>query len=64
MTTALDCNVEYGAAADGPSSRPPSGRSPAGPRVPRAVTADRGYAQAAVEHDLYDLGVRTVAIPR
>jgi IS5 family transposase len=32
--------------------------------VPRAVTADRGYGQAAVERDLRELGVRTVAIPR
>jgi transposase, IS5 family len=32
--------------------------------VPRAVTADRGYGQAAVERDLHELGVRTVAIPR
>jgi IS5 family transposase len=32
--------------------------------VPAAVTADRGYGQAAVENDLHDLGVRTVAIPR
>ena len=31
---------------------------------PRAVTADRGYGDAAVEHDLHDLGVRSVAIPR
>jgi IS5 family transposase len=32
--------------------------------VPRAVTADRGYGQAAVERDLHELGVCTVAIPR
>ncbi len=32
--------------------------------TPRAVTADRGYGQASVEHDLHDLGVRSVAIPR
>jgi len=29
-----------------------------------AVTADRGYGQPAVEHDLQELGVRTVTIPR
>ena len=47
------------------SSSPPSRGSPAGPgRVPRAVTADRGYGQAAVERDLHAPGVRTVAIPR
>jgi IS5 family transposase len=33
-------------------------------RVPRTVTADRGYGQPAVERDLQQLGVRTVAIPR
>ena len=32
--------------------------------TPRAVTTDRGYAQASVERDLHDLGVRSVAIPR
>ena len=32
--------------------------------MPRAVTADRGYGQAAVEHDLQALGVHTIAIPR
>jgi transposase, IS5 family len=32
--------------------------------LPRAVTADRGYGQPAVERDLQALGVRTVAIPR
>jgi len=31
--------------------------------VPRPVTADRGYGQAAVERDLHAAGVRTVAIP-
>jgi IS5 family transposase len=33
-------------------------------RPPRAVTADRGYGLASVERDLYQLGVRSVAIPR
>jgi len=28
------------------------------------VTADRGYGYASVEHDLHELGVRNVAIPR
>jgi hypothetical protein len=31
--------------------------------TPRAVTADRGYGQASVEHDLHQPGVRSVAIP-
>jgi IS5 family transposase len=33
-------------------------------RPPRAVTADRGYGLASVEHDLNQLGVRSIAIPR
>ncbi|HEY3036347.1 MAG TPA: ISNCY family transposase [Streptosporangiaceae bacterium] len=61
----LDYHVEPGAAADGPQLAPAVERirQRAG-RVPRAVTADRGYGQPAVEHDLQELGVRTVAIPR
>jgi transposase, IS5 family len=61
----LDYSVEYGAAPDGPQLAPAVKRicRRAG-RVPRAVTADRGYGQPAVERDLQALGVRTVAIPR
>ena len=33
-------------------------------RVPRAVTADRGYGEARVDQELTDLGVARVAIPR
>jgi len=33
-------------------------------RPPRAVTADRGYGQASVEHHLHQLGVATVPIAR
>ncbi len=33
-------------------------------RIPRAVTADRGYGEAAVDDQLAELGVKTVAIPR
>jgi len=33
-------------------------------RLPRAVTADRGYGEAAIDHALADLGVGRVAIPR
>lgn len=33
-------------------------------RVPRAVTADRGYGEASVDRALSDLGVKTVVIPR
>lgn len=61
----LDYAVEYGAAPDGPQLAPAADRirRRAG-RIPRAVTADRGYGQPAVERDLTALGVRTVAIPR
>jgi len=61
----LDYTAEYGAAPDGPQLAPAVERVAwrAG-HVPRAVTADRGYGQAAVERDLQDLGVRTVAILR
>jgi len=33
-------------------------------RTPQTVTADRGYGEAAVDRELEDLGVQTVAIPR
>ena len=61
----LDYSAGYGAAPDGPQLAPDVERirRRAG-RVPRAVTADRGYGQPAVERDLHELGVRTVAIPR
>jgi IS5 family transposase len=61
----VDYSVEYGAAPDGPQLAPAVARvSRRACRVPRAVTADRGYGQPAVERDLNALGVRTVAIPR
>jgi IS5 family transposase len=61
----LDYRVEYGAAPDGPQLAPSVERiRDRTGRAPRAVTADRGYGQAAVERDLYAAGVRTVAIPR
>jgi IS5 family transposase len=61
----LDYSLEYGAAPDGPQLVPAIERihRRAG-RLPRAVTADRGYGHPAVERDLRELGVRTVAIPR
>jgi IS5 family transposase len=61
----LDYAVEYGAAPDGPQLVPAIKRvTRRTGQVPRAVTADRGYGQAAVERDLHELGVQTVAIPR
>jgi transposase, IS5 family len=61
----MDYSVECGAVPDGPQLAPAIERvrRRVG-RVPRAVTADRGYGQAAVERDLHAAGVRTVAIPR
>ena len=61
----VDYTVEYGAAPDGPQLAPAIERvrRRAG-RAPRAVTADRGYGQPAVERDLQQLGVQITAIPR
>jgi IS5 family transposase len=61
----LDYAVEYGAAPDGPQLVPAIKRvARRAGEVPRVVTADRGYGQAAVERDLHELGVQVVAIPR
>jgi IS5 family transposase len=61
----LDYSVERGAAPDGPQLAPAVERIHRRTgHVPRAVTADRGYGQPAVERDLQALGVRRVAIPR
>jgi IS5 family transposase len=61
----VDYSVELGAAPDGPQPGPAVKRIHRRTgRMPGAVTADRGYGQPAVERDLHDLGVRTVAIPR
>ena len=61
----LDHNVEIGTPQ---TPRNWSRRSNASPartgHTPRAITAHRGYGQASVEHDLHELGVRSVAIPR
>jgi len=61
----LDYRVEYGAAPDGPQLVPAVERihRRAG-RVPRAVTADRGYGQPVIDRDLQARGVRMIAIPR
>ena len=61
----LDYSVEYGAAPDGPQLAPAITRvARRAGQVPRAVTAGRGYGLPAVERDLSELGIRTVAIPR
>ncbi len=61
----VDHTVERGNPADAPQLPPAVDRirNRAG-RPPRAVTADRGYGEKAVEDDLADLGVRNVVIPR
>jgi transposase, IS5 family len=61
----LDHTVEPGAAPDAPQLAPAISRIRRRTgRTPAAVTADRGYGEAAVEHNLQALGVRTIAIPR
>jgi IS5 family transposase len=61
----VDYTVEYGAAPDGPQLAPAIERvRRRASRAPRAVTADRGYGQPAVERDLQQLGVQVIAIPR
>jgi IS5 family transposase len=61
----LDHTVEIGNPADAPQLTPAIERiTRRTGRVPRAVTADRGYGETSVEADLHDLGVRSVAIPR
>ena len=61
----LDHSVEIGNPADASQLAPAIARiTDRTGRAPTAVTADRGYGYAAVETNLRDLGVRTVAIPR
>ena len=61
----LDHSVEIGNPIDAPQLAPAIERiTQRTGRPPRAVTADRGYGYASVEHDLRELGVREVAIPR
>jgi transposase, IS5 family len=61
----LDHQVMVGNPSDAPLLAPAIGRVIARTgKVPRAVTADRGYGEAAVDQELADLGVVRVAIPR
>jgi transposase, IS5 family len=61
----LDHSIEIGNPPDAPQLAPAIKRiTRRAGRPPRAVTADRGYRQASVEHDLHQLGVASVAIPR
>jgi transposase, IS5 family len=61
----LDYQVEVGNPADAPLLVPAVQRiSQRAGRVPRAVTADRQYGEAAIDQQLAALGVERVAIPR
>jgi IS5 family transposase len=61
----LDHNIERGNPPDAPMLAPAVERiARRVGRVPRAVTADRGYGEQAVEDALRDLGVRHVVLPR
>ncbi len=61
----LDHSVHQGNPADGPLLVPAMVRiQTLLGQVVRAVTADRGYGEAKIDHELRDLGVRRVVIPR
>jgi IS5 family transposase len=61
----LDHQVMIGNPPDAPLLAPAIGRVIARTgRAPRAVAADRGYGEAAVDQELTDLGVARVGIPR
>jgi IS5 family transposase len=61
----LDHNVEVGNPADAPMLAPAIERiTRRAGRVPRAVTADRGYGKQAVEDALHAIGVRHIVLPR
>lgn len=61
----VDHGVEMGNPSDAPMLVPAIVRvTKRAGRVPRAVTADRGYGEIAVEDTLEALGVRTVVLPR
>jgi IS5 family transposase len=61
----LDHEVHHGTPPDAPMLVPAVARIAARfARAPRAVTADRGYGEAAVDAGLEALGVKRVVIPR
>jgi IS5 family transposase len=61
----IDHRVEKGNSPDAPMLVPAVARVAARfNKVPKAVTADRGYGEAKVESELESLGVKHVAIPR
>ena len=60
----VDHNVEVGNPADAPMLVPAIERiTRRAKRMPKAVTADRGYGETAVGEQLSALGVRTVVLP-
>jgi len=60
----VDHNIEAGNPPDAPMLEPAVRRIKRRTgRAPRAVTADRGYGDKAVEDDLRDAGVRYVVLP-
>jgi len=60
----VDHNVEIGNPADAPMLVPAVERVAArANKVPKAVTADRGYGEHSVEDALRDIGVTTVVLP-
>jgi transposase, IS5 family len=60
----VDHNIEAGNPPDAPMLEPAIQRIKRRTgRAPRAVTADRGYGEAGVEHGLRDAGVRYVVLP-
>jgi transposase, IS5 family len=60
----LDYNIEIGNPPDAPMLAPAVQRiRQRTGRVPRAVTADRGYGETTVEQSLRDAGVRYVVLP-
>ena len=61
----LDHNIEVGNPPDAPMLAPAIERiTRRTGKVPRAVTADRGYGEQRVEDDLHATGVRHVVLPR
>lgn len=61
----VDHNIEQGNPPDAPMLAPAIERvARRAGRVPEAVTADRGYGEAAVEDALHEIGVRHVVLPR
>jgi transposase, IS5 family len=61
----VDHNIEQGNPADAPQLAPAVKRvNERTGRMPRTVTADRGYGEKSVEDELTDLGVANVVIPR